>query len=117
MPPGPLRRLAVLALVATLLALSASGAPQETASFAATAGKLVSKSASAGVRFRADATKRGGWAAEWADLSCASHTRVKRVRRPAAQGRRAYRLRVNDGDDSYGERCELGMANTGPADI
>ena len=117
MPPGTFRRLAVLALVATLLALSASGAPQEAASFAATAGKLASQSASAGVRFHADATKRGGWAAEWADLSCASSSRVKRVKRPAPPGRRAYRIRVNDGDDSYGERCELGMANTGASDI
>ncbi len=110
MPPGTFRRLAVLAIVASLLALSASGAPQEAASFA-------SKSASSQVRFVAGATKSGGWSAEWADLSCASSSRVKLVKRPAVQGRRAYRLRVNDGDDSYGERCELGMANTGASDI
>jgi hypothetical protein len=70
-----------------------------------------------GVRFRADATKPGGWAAEWADLSCASANRVAQVKSPAADGRRAYRLRLQEGDDSYGERCELGMANTGSADI
>jgi hypothetical protein len=109
MPPAKFRRLAVLAIVATLLALSASGAPQEAASFA-------SKSAASQVRFVAGATKSGGWAAEWADLSCASSNRVKLVKRPAVQGRRAYRLRGNDGDDSYGERCELGMANTGASD-
>ena len=113
MPPGEFRRLAVLALIATLLALSAAGVPQEAASFAVTTGQLVSKSGSGEVRFRAAATKRGGWGAEWADLSCASESRVKRVKRRVAQGRRAYRMRVNEGDDRYGERCELGMANTG----
>jgi len=117
MPPGTFRRLAILALVASLLALSASGAPQEAASFAASTGHLVSTSASAGVRFHAGAKKSGGWAAEWADLSCASRSRVKRVKRADGQRGRAYRLRVNDGDDSYGERCELGMANAGSSDI
>ena len=34
-----------------------------------------------------------------------------------AQGRRAYRLRVQEGDDSYGERCEMGMANTSSSNI
>ena len=117
MPPGTFRCLAVLALVATLLALSASGAPQEAASFAVTAGKLGSKSASGDVRFRADATKRGGWWAEWADLTCVSESRVTRVKNPVAQGRRAYRIRLQEGDERYGERCELGMANTTPAAI
>jgi hypothetical protein len=42
---------------------------------------------------------------------------VKLVKRPGPGRGRAYRLRVNDGDDSYGERCELGMANTGVSDI
>ena len=117
MQPDTLRRLVVLAVIAIPLALSNHGARHAAESFAATAGKLASKSASSEVRFRAGATKAGGWAAEWADISCASYDRVKRVRRPAVEGRRAYRLRVNDGDDSYGERCELGMANTGPSDI
>jgi hypothetical protein len=102
MLPAVLRPAAVLAvLVAIPLVASASGA----------------WSGSGEVGFRADATKRGGWSAEWAGLSCASDSRVKVVKRPAAQGRRAYRLRVQDGDDSYGERCELGMANTGPSNI
>jgi hypothetical protein len=118
MPLDTLRRLAFLAVVAIPLIAASSGAWSEAQSFAVTAGKRVAlKSGPGEVRFRADATKRGGWSAEWADLSCASDSRVKRVKRPAAQGRRAYRLRVQDGDDSYGERCELGMANTGPSDI
>jgi hypothetical protein len=73
--------------------------------------------ASGDVQFRADAGKRGGWASEWADLSCASDSRVTRVKRPVAQGRLAYRLRVRDGDESYGERCEIGMANTSSSNI
>ena len=39
------------------------------------------------------------------------------MKSPAAQGGRAYRLRLQEGDDSFGERCELGMANTGSSDI
>jgi hypothetical protein len=69
------------------------------------------------VRFRADASKSGGWSAEWADLSCASDGRVKTVKNPVAQGRRAYRVLVKEGDDSYGERCELEMANTSSRNI
>ena len=70
-----------------------------------------------GTRFRADAGKPGGWSAEWADVSCASDSRVTQVKSPVAQGRRAYRLRVQEGDDSYGERCEIGMANTSSSNI
>jgi len=71
----------------------------------------------ADVRFKADASTPGGWAREWAGVSCESDSRVTRVRRPAAQGRRAYRVQVREGDDSYGERCELEMANTSSRNI
>jgi hypothetical protein len=110
------QRLALLAVVASSITVPAFGAPSEAKPPAAPAGKKVAKSGPAGVRFQADAKKRS-WAAEWADLSCASDSRVSQVRNPAAQGRRAYKIRVQEGDDSYGERCELGMANTGASDI
>ena len=71
----------------------------------------------ADVRFKADAGTPGGWSREWAGVSCESDSRVTRVRRPAAQGRRAYRVQVREGDDSYGERCELEMANTSSRNI
>jgi Polysaccharide lyase len=48
---------------------------------------------------------------EWANHSCQSGDRVHEVNSPVAQGRRSYRIDVKDGDDSYGERCELGQAN------
>jgi hypothetical protein len=118
MRPDLLRRLAFLAVVAISLTMPVSGGRSEADSLAVAAKKRDAPLGVSGeVRFRADATKRGGWPAEWADISCASPTRVKRVKRPAAQGRRAYRLRLQDGDDSFGERCELGMANTALADI
>src|SRR3954447_26042004 len=50
---------------------------------------------------------------EWANYSCADRSRVKRVQSPAAQGNRAYELAIRDGDNSYGERCEIGMGNPG----
>jgi hypothetical protein len=52
---------------------------------------------------------------EWANYSCADASRVKQVESPAVQGRRAYEIEVRDGDNSYGERCEIGMANPGRA--
>ena len=73
------------------------------------------KTRSEGVRFRADATK--AWPSEWADVSCESDSRVSRVKNPVAKGRRAYRVRLQEGDESYGERCELGMANTSSVNI
>jgi hypothetical protein len=71
----------------------------------------------ADVRFQADASEPGGWAREWAGVSCETDSRVTRVRKPVAQGRRAYRVQVREGDDSYGERCELEMANTSSRNI
>jgi Polysaccharide lyase len=48
---------------------------------------------------------------EWSNHSCQNGDRVNRVTSPAAQGSRSYRIDVRDGDDAYGERCELGQAN------
>src|SRR3954470_85640 len=50
---------------------------------------------------------------EWANSSCAARSRVKRVSSPAAEGSHAYELAIHDGDNSYGERCEIGMGNPG----
>src|SRR5947208_1530291 len=48
---------------------------------------------------------------EWASQSCADTSRVKQVTSPVAQGTHAYELDLQDGDQSWGERCELGMGN------
>src|SRR4051795_11409888 len=47
---------------------------------------------------------------EWANFSCADPSRVSEVSDPVAQGDSAYRVDLHDGDDSFGERCELGMS-------
>jgi len=65
--------------------------------------------ASAAVDWAADAEKP--WSEEWASSSCETSSRVSRVISPTSQGLNAYRLELRDGDDSYGERCELGQAN------
>src|SRR5438552_3399231 len=50
-----------------------------------------------------------------AKARCADTSRVKQVSSPVAQGSHAYLLTLHDGDQSWGERCELGMGNpTGP---
>ena len=49
---------------------------------------------------------------EWVGYSCADRSRFSQVTSPVAQGDRAYRIEVRDGDDSYGERCELENGNT-----
>jgi hypothetical protein len=49
---------------------------------------------------------------EWVSYSCADRSRFSQVTSPVAQGERAYRIEVRDGDDSYGERCELDNGNT-----
>jgi len=66
-------------------------------------------SASAAVEWSADAERP--WNEEWANHSCQSGDRVSQVSAPRAQGERAYRIDLQDGDYSYGERCELGQAN------
>jgi hypothetical protein len=49
---------------------------------------------------------------EWVDYSCQDRSRFAQVSDRVAQGHRAYRIEVRDGDDSYGERCELDNGNT-----
>jgi len=51
------------------------------------------------------------WQQEWASASCASTERLTSIGSPVARGSRAYRFEVRDGDDAYGERCELGHGN------
>src|SRR4051794_15485644 len=75
------------------------------------AGLAFSGSASAGVLSFSGAERP--LARDWASYSCQNASRVQKVRSPVAQGRRAYRLEVRDGDDSFGERCEIGMGNPG----
>jgi polysaccharide lyase-like protein len=64
------------------------------------------ESASARVIWHAGAER--GLMREWANYSCARARRISRVA-PGASGRYAYRVRLNDGDNSYGERCEMAM--------
>ncbi len=71
----------------------------------------VPATASAAVEFSSDAERP--WNEEWASSSCASGDRISRVATPSAQGERAYRIELRDGDDSWGERCELGQGNPG----
>jgi hypothetical protein len=80
------------------------------AGLAVFAGMLVQAApAAASVEWSANAERP--WNQEWANYSCQDGTRVQEVTSPAAQGQRAYRIELRDGDDSYGERCELGMGN------
>jgi Polysaccharide lyase len=91
--PSRTRRL----LTTSLLALAALGASAPTAS--------------ARVLWSADAERPR--LQEWANYSCQDGTRVRQVGAPSpvAQGNSAYEIEVRDGDDSYGERCELGQGN------
>ncbi len=68
------------------------------------------------------------WDQEWADYSCQNATRFTQYTNtpgyPAPLfGPAAYRIELFDGDDSFGERCELVLGNTsasnyhGPASI
>jgi hypothetical protein len=70
---------------------------------------VLASSASAGVIQASTAEKP--WNQEWASWSCADASRVQEVSSPAIQGRKAYELTVHDGDNSWGERCELGQGN------
>ena len=82
---------------------------------AATVGERVARqSLPADVRFKPTPGSR--WAAEGADLSCESASRVKQVKSPAA-GQARLPDPPQEGDDSYGERCELGMANASSSAI
>src|SRR3954453_24073131 len=48
---------------------------------------------------------------DWASYSCADASSVQQVDSPVAQGKHARQLQVQDGDYSWGERCEIGMGN------
>jgi hypothetical protein len=65
--------------------------------------------ASASVQWTANAERP--WNQEWANYSCQSGSRVQEVASPSVQGKHAYKIELRDGDDSWGERCELGMGN------
>ena len=81
------------------------------ATFLVTLGALLAfaSSASAGVLSFSGAERP--LAQDWANYSCQSASRVQQVDSPVAQGRRSYQLEVKDGDNSWGERCEIGMGN------
>jgi hypothetical protein len=70
---------------------------------------LAASTASAKLLWTANAERPEGQ--EWSNHSCQNGDRVNEVGSPVAQGRRSYRIDVRDGDDAYGERCELGQAN------
>jgi polysaccharide lyase-like protein len=75
--------------------------------FALLAGALTHASpASARIVWRAGAER--GLMREWANYSCQRGRRISRVS-PGSSGRYAYRVRLYDGDNSYGERCEMAM--------
>ncbi|MEA2123969.1 MAG: hypothetical protein QOI80_751, partial [Solirubrobacteraceae bacterium] len=83
-----------------------------TATFAVLATTLVfASSAFAGVLQSSGAEQ--SWNKEWASWSCADQSRFQQVEAPAAQGQKAYKLTVQDGDNAWGERCELGDGNPG----
>lgn len=52
---------------------------------------------------------------EWADYSCQDATRFSQTTGPPAPlfPPKEYRIELRDGDDSFGERCELTLGNTG----
>ena len=79
---------------------------------AVTAGMLTSASA-ASAEILQTATAEHPWNQEWASWSCQNSTRFEQVTSPVAEGTHAYKLTVQDGDDSWGERCELGDGNPG----
>lgn len=65
--------------------------------------------ASAAIDWSADAERQ--WTGEWAGYACQSSSRIVRVASPSSQLDSAYRFEVRDGDDNYGERCEVGQGN------
>src|SRR3954453_7814028 len=96
------RIVAVLAVLAGVLVRAAPAA--------ASAGALrPPPPAAASVEWSANAERP--WNQEWANYSCQDGTRVQEVTSPVAEGQHAYRIELRDGDNSYGERCELGMGN------
>src|SRR3954451_402674 len=76
---------------------------------ALTAALLQASSASAAIESFSGAERPLGQ--DWASYSCADASRVQQVDSPVAQGKHAWQLEVQDGDNSWGERCEIGMGN------
>src|SRR3954454_19708038 len=64
--------------------------------------------AQAEVLWRADAERT--LSQGWAHFSHAGSTRVSQVSAPVAQVASVCRVDLHEGDDSFGERCELGMS-------
>src|SRR4051794_22281603 len=78
-------------------------------SFVVLAALAFAAPAQADVLWRADAERP--LTQEWANFSCAAASRIAQVGDPVAQGGSAYRVDLHEGDDSFGERCELGMSS------
>lgn len=59
------------------------------------------------------ADAEGALAEEWANVDCQEPERVAEVPFAGAQGSRAYRFEIQDGDDpgGFGERCEVAQSN------
>jgi hypothetical protein len=106
---------ALVAIAVAALGSTQAGAARTPKNGFDVALQPVTPNPSSGVQFRAGAFR--AWPAEWADVTCASDDRVTRVKEPAAKGRLAYRVQLQEGDESYGERCELAMANTSSTNI
>jgi polysaccharide lyase-like protein len=81
--------------------------------FLAIAAASLALASSASARVLQASTAEHAWNQEWASWSCANSSRFSEVTSPANQGRHAYELTVHDGDDVWGERCELGHGNPG----
>lgn len=58
-----------------------------------------------------------GRSCEWSAISCAASDRRSVVTTPVLKGSRAYSHRLQDGDDSYGERCESSQGNTSSSNL
>jgi hypothetical protein len=93
--------LAVIAVAALVLAASILFVPR--------GGRRYEPTGHGVILWTADAERP--WDREWASSSCQDTSRFREVTSPVVQGRRAYRIEVHDGDDSSGERCELGQGN------
>jgi hypothetical protein len=76
---------------------------------ATTAALMTAASASAEILSFSGAERPLGQ--DWSSYSCADQSRVQQVDSPVAQGKHAWQLEVQDGDYSWGERCEIGMGN------
>lgn len=90
-------------LAALLMCAAMAGGGQITVARAA------SDPPPASIDWKADAERP--WQEEWSTFSCEGDRRFARVSAPVAQGAWAYGFELKDGDDSYGERCELTQGN------